>query len=409
MTEIISQASLRDKAINRRIANVSETVKDPARKEEMLAELATGQFPIKRFKAGVDVTKMFKAHDPNMNTLPGGAVAEFITTGNYSADWMTRQRYEIDTGRDIVPALYPYIYNVIVDAGLDKNIEILRLGPGGFVFEEVREGGETKFSKITSSSDTVQLRHYSTGLEYTEDLFIYNNMWRVASFERNVGEAHNALANHIHLWPIINNTYASGNLTNGTALTTFYTNDDMALKFARTLEAAVTHAKVGNRRGSYTLLMNSADIFTMQRALSPVPQQGFAQQIPAINASISRIIEYDGWSGTRGKLQTTYGGVPQGTAFLIDNANRDKDFQSFWKHMLRFQTGNPDISRFIMAQNIWDSRLGVFANPSLSVEKITLPLVSSNRNRKGDIYGFTVTLEISIFTSHNLFLLIQTY
>lgn len=377
-TKIITQASLREDAINRRIAR-AEKLPDSDAKFRLLEELSSGQIPYKRFKGGADVSKMFKAPDPQQNTLPPGTVAEFITTGNYAADWMTRQRYEIDAGRDLVPALYPFVYNVVVDANLPETIKILRLGPGGFVFEEVKEGGEVKFSKISSSDDTVSLRHFATGLEYTEDLFIYNNMWRVAAFERNVGEAHNALANHIHLWPIINQSYPSANTTDGTTLNSFYETDDLALKYSRTLEAAITHAKADNRRGRYVLLMNSADIFTMQRALAPAPQQGFIQAIPAISASISSVIEYDGWSGTRGKLATTYGGVPAGTAFLIDLANRDKDFQSFWKHMLRFQTGNPDISRFIMAQNIWDSRFGVFSDPTRAVEKITLPLVTSGQ------------------------------
>src|SRR5690606_27243250 len=128
-----------------------------------------------------------------VNDLPPGAVAEFVTTGDYATAWKTRQRYEIDTGRDNVPALYPFIYNVIEDASLEENIDIFRIGPGGFVFEEVKEGGEVKFAQIGESDDTIKLRHFAVGLEYTEDLFIFNRMWRVSSFERNVGEAHNAL------------------------------------------------------------------------------------------------------------------------------------------------------------------------------------------------------------------------
>jgi len=55
------------------------------------------------------------------------------------------------------------------------------------------------------------------------------------------------------------------------------------------------------------------------------------------------------------------------------------DFQSYIKIPLRMTMGNPDVSRFIMAQNIYDTHFGMFADPTRAVQKITLPTATSGQ------------------------------
>ena len=92
---------------------------------------------------------------------------------------------------------------------------------------------------------------------------------------------------------------------------------------------------------------------------------------------MNTILEYDGWSGTRGKKSTTYDGVPAGTAYLVSLAHRTEDFMSMFKHGLRRQMDQGSLLKFIMARTVWDVRFGVFADPKRSVQKITWPVAGS--------------------------------
>jgi hypothetical protein len=168
----------------------------------------------------------------------GEHIYEFIGTDTFGAEWQQRQFFEVNAGRDEEPVVYTPLYDIVNDANLPKNIDVNTIGPGGVVFEEVFEGGEVKFSTITSGEFTVPVRHWATGLEYSDDLVVYNSLWNVAMVERQMGIAHNALLNHLHLNPIISYSYAAANQT--AAVTTgATTTEDWLL----TLEAAIANAR----------------------------------------------------------------------------------------------------------------------------------------------------------------------
>jgi hypothetical protein len=299
----------------------------------------------------------------------GHRIYEFIGTDSFGTEWQTRQRFEVDAGRDEEPLLYLPIYDVVNDANLPKNVSINRAGPGGVIFEEVFEGGEVKFSHIGASEYTVPIRHWATGLEYSKDLVIFNELWDVPLVERQMGTAHNALLNHLHLNPIIAYSYAASNQTGantGGATAT----EDLFL----TIQDAITASKTDTtnpRRGPYVLLVSSADLFAVEMALMRVPQQGVSIQSSALDM-VSAVVAYDGWSGTRGAKTVSYTGVTAGTAYLISQQYRGQDFRSFVKQELQNEGMQEDISRFL-TQTVWDSYYGVYANPLRSVEEITLP------------------------------------
>lgn len=299
----------------------------------------------------------------------GHRIYEFIGTDSFGAEWQQRQRFEIDAGRDEEPLLYQPLYDIVADANLPKNVDVNRIGPGGVIFEEVFEGGEVKFSHIGASEYTVPIRHWATGLEYSKDLVIYNELWNVPLIERQMGIAHNALLNHLHLDPIISYSYAASNQTG--AVTSGSTDVEDHLL---TLEAAIQASRTDTtnpRRGPYTLLIGSGDMFMIEKALMRVPQQGVTLQSSAIDA-IRNVIIYDGWTGTRGGKTVTYTGVTAGKAYLISQQYRGQDFRSFEKQALQNEGMQQDISRFL-TQTVWDSYYGVYANPLRAVEEVTLP------------------------------------
>ena len=375
MVQLFTKELLAEQARNRRKTKIEASKRLPEGvKEQMLESLDTGTIPQARLAENFDLSQ----HIRPVGTE--GKIAEFVGTGDFGTAWWERTRYEVDAGRDEEPILYAPIYTITEDASLPRMVKIETLGPAGVVFEQVLEGGEVKFASVGSGSKSIEMVHYGVGLEYSEDVFVYNELFRVAAMERRFGNAHNALLNHIHFNPILTYVYGAANQTDGTALTNFKVAARIEEKYARAVEAAMTNAiadTTNPRRGPYALLIGSGDALTMERALNRVPQQGFEQQtVSAINR-IQSMIVYDGWTGTRGKKATSYAGVTSGKAYLIHIGNRMEDFQSLVKQALRMQTGNPDLARFILAKTVWDSRFGAFADPLRAVEEITLPTAAS--------------------------------
>jgi hypothetical protein len=108
----------------------------------------------------------------------GGNIVEFIATDSFSSDWYSRQRYEVDAGRDLEPVLYTSVYDITEDSTLPRNVPIFRIGPAGVVFEEVQEGGEVKFATVGSSDISVPIKQYAFGIEYSKQLMMYNELWQ---------------------------------------------------------------------------------------------------------------------------------------------------------------------------------------------------------------------------------------
>lgn len=319
-----------------------------------------------RFKPGFDIRNELAIAE----TTKQGTVVEFIGTGDFASQFVERQRYEVDAGRDLEPLLYTPLYNVVEDSSLPRNVTVYRLGPGAVVFEEVTEGGEVKFTTVGESTYSVPIRHWATGLEYSKDIVIYNELWGIPIVERQAGTAWNALLNNLHFSPILSYAYAAANQTAASAV-----GSSLVEKYLRTIEDAITNSVADTtnpRRGPYALLCSTSNLFMIERALQRVPQEGFTLQSSAIGR-IQNVIAYDGWTGSRGALSTSYSGVTAGTAYLIDTGLRDRNFGSYVKQGLQRSGGNPDVSRFILEQVIWDSYLGVHADPIAAVEEITWP------------------------------------
>lgn len=303
-------------------------------------------------------------------------VHEFIGTDDFAAAFYERQRYEVDAGRDEEPTLYEPLYNIIEDRTLPRNVPINRIGPAGVVFQQINEGGEVQFVTVGQSNFSVPIYHHAVGLEYSDDLVEYNELWSIPEVERQMGVSYNAKRNHIHLNPFIAYAYGAANQTTGVGVD-YDPNITLPEAFLRTIELAITNAiadTTNPRRGPYALLVATGNLFTVERAINVVPQQGITRQSSAIGR-IQTVIAYDGWTGEMGGVSTTYGGVTVGKSYLIDLGRKSRNLRSYVKHGLRRQMGNPDVSRFILEQTVWDWRLGMYADIAASTEEITWPTV----------------------------------
>jgi hypothetical protein len=337
-------------------------------------ELTSKQLPRWQFKPGVQLNNQFRAVQSGVGEK-ATIVHEFIATDSFAKAFYERQQYEVDAGRLEEPILYTPLYQITEDATLPRNVPVQRLGPTGVVFDEIQEGGEVKFLTVGQSNFSVPIKQYAVGVEYSKALTLFNELWSLAEVEREMGVAYNALLNHLHFFPIIaSSAYGAGNQVVGGSLS-FDSNATAPEKYLRTLEEAITEATndtTNPRPGPYALLVATNNLFTAERALTAVDQQGFTRQSSAIGL-IQTVIAYNGWTGTRGNIATTYGGVTAGMAFLVDLRRRARNFRSYVKQPLQRTTGNPDVSRFILEQTVWDTWFGVYADPVAAVEQIWWP------------------------------------
>lgn len=297
---------------------------------------------------------------------------EFIGTDNFGTDWNNRQRFEIDAGRDEEPIVYTPLYQETRDASLPKNVTINRMGPAGVFFSATPEGSEVYFASIGASQQAVPMIDWTVGLEYSEQLVVYNQMWDVAPFERQAGIAHNALLNNIHIAPFLTYTYTAANQTAASAV-----GANLAEKILRTLEDAVVNSKTDTsnpRRGPYALLVSAANMFSVERALRGANLADVDMQSSA-RAMIRDIIVYDGWSGSMNNLPVTYSGVTANKAYLIDISPSSKAAyaRSFIKFLLRRLDGSADVSRLMASQIVLWSSVGTYVSPAAIAEEVTLP------------------------------------
>ncbi len=330
----------------------------------VMKEMLAKQKPSLSFAPDFDLRKVTtEAKTP-------GVIAEFIGNGDFASQWNDRRIYEVNAGRDQEPVIYDRIYDVVTDASLPETVNIYRLGPAGVIFEEIKEGGEVKFVTVQSGDITVPIKQYGAGLEYTKKLRLYNQTWNVSVVERQAGIAYNALLNHIHLNPILAYSYAAANQTAAAS-----GQGGLVQNTQKTIANAIAHAQsdaTNPRPGPYVLLINPSNIYEVDKALRYRIQDGI-DEISPIFGVIQTVIGYNGWTGVRGKKTVTYSGVTANRAYLISLNRRMEDFRSFFKQTLDMAMGNPDVSRFIEEQVVWDVHFGVYANPIAAVEEITLP------------------------------------
>ncbi len=365
---LISKETRLQSVLDRRIKLVEQS--NHANKRVLLDELSNGVIPQMAFPKGFKLSEFAKEADAFARRQ--GVIAEFVGNNNFGVEWIQRQRYEVYAGRDMEPELWRVIYVETADSTLPKVIPVHRIGPGGVVFEAITEGGEVKFSTVLSSDFTVTLVDYAAGLEYSKDLVKYNQLWDVAIVERQAGIAHNALQNHIHFAPILNGSYStSGGVGVRTETAASSVGTTLLEKYVSTIEDAVQQAKARDIRGPYQILTGSTNALKTQKSMLITIQDGNAARSPVVS-QIQGVIEYDGWTGTRGGMATTYDGVADNVGYLIGLSDRANDFRSYQNQGLDMMEGNPDVSRRIMAQVVWDLDRGVYCDTT-AVQKINWP------------------------------------
>jgi hypothetical protein len=295
-------------------------------------------------------------------TKPLGEMMTFGSTANLK-ELLRKVTLDVELGREEVQLLYSPIYDTISDPNLPETLDAKWALYGNCVFLEHIEGEEIKFGSLSAEHGPVaRIQTYATGFEYTKKMVDFNQTFKVEILNKSMGEAYNALLNHMHLYPIIGATYKTANKTAFQGKE----GDPVWLGIWRTLNQGIKDAVIAKRPGTI-LLASSADQIDIEMALRGGHQLE-GSIYPSISG-ISTIIYYDGWSVQAGKKFYEYKGVTPGTAYLI---RPQRGFKELVKKDLTTETGNPDLSRLVEAQIVGYCYRGVFAAIDENVQQIAL-------------------------------------
>lgn len=286
---------------------------------------------------------------------------------------------DLELGREAVPLLYGPIYRRMEDANFTEHVEVQGiLASARVVFLEHLELEEVRFgARVLGTKQTVPIITYAAGFQWTEDMVLYDKTWEAAEASRAMGEAYNALLNHIHLAPIITYAYPAANRT---AAQTEGDGNSRVLNIRKTIRQGLIDAAnakvrdagtndiVQNGRRPTILLAHPSNRFDIEEALQRHQVGGTIY--PALNTSITTLIYYEGWEVTVGERTYTYPGCPTDKAYLIDP---QRWFRELVKHDLRVDASGADLKRLIENAVVGRARRGIYAAPANAVQEITLP------------------------------------
>jgi len=296
-------------------------------------------------------------------------LGEMITTPAGLDQVVQKTVVDLQLGREAVPLLYQPVYRRIDDPNMTQFVDVLPFTRARVVFLEHMELEEVKFGdRVLGAKATVPIVTYAAGLQWTEDMVLYDKTWEVAEASRALGEAYNALLNHIHFSPILTYNYAAKNKT--AADTTGATYRE---KLRNTIKNGLIHASqdkntdTGAPRRPTVLLAHSSKRWDIEECLQRMVIGG--TEYPAIGG-LDTLIFYDGWSTVVGEKTITYQGCDPGKAYLIEPR---KYMIELVKHDLRVDASGADIKRLVENAVVARARRGLYASPADSVEELTLP------------------------------------
>lgn len=292
-------------------------------------------------------------------------IGEMLTSGSVEQfkDLLRKVVLDVELGREQVQLLYQPIYERIQDANLPRVIDAKWALTGTVVFTEHMEGEEVKFGRLQAEQGPVaRILTYTAGFEYTKEMKDFNEAFSVEILNRGMGEAYNALLNHIHLSPIVGFNYESANKTSYQGAS-----GDLAwVGVYKTLTKAISDAAVAKRPGT-VLLASTADQHLIEMALKGGHQiEGTVY--PAVTG-IQSVIYYDGWEVTVGKKSYSYAGVTPGKAYLI---RPKRGFKELVKQDLRIEATSGDLSRLIESQIVGYAYRGVYCAVEENCQEISL-------------------------------------
>jgi len=307
-----------------------------------------------------------KIVDGEMETLEfSRPIGEMLSSGSVEQfkDLLRKVVLDVELGREQVQLLYQPIYERIQDPNLPRVLDAKWALTGTVVFTEHMEGEEVKFGRLQAEQGPIaRILTYAAGFEYTKEMKDFNEAFSVEILNRGIGEAYNALLNHIHLYPILSFSYQSANQTAYQGETT----DPTWVRVYKTINKALADAAKAKRPGT-VLLASTANQADIEMAIRGGHQIEGTMYPPI--SGIQSVVYYDGWDITVGKKTYSYDGVTANKAYLI---RPKRGFKELVKQDLRVEATSGDLSRLVESQIVAYAYRGVYAAIEENVQEITL-------------------------------------
>jgi len=224
---------------------------------------------------------------------------------------------DISSEMQAKPPLYKEIYEEIKDASFPASLEVKDVIGMQTAFGIVGDGEAVPLGEFrVEDMGTVRFKTYATGYSITEEWVAFNQFWKIEMANKMVGQAHNAILDHMHFAPIINATYdakaktGKKTVTGATPLQNVYESIRQGLKDAmsrRTTRGDILRPSV--------VLCNSATAMDIQSAVKGETEKG--KTLGTIGM-IEKIIAYDGWQGKVNGVEYKFDMPKNNVIYLIE-------------------------------------------------------------------------------------------
>jgi len=319
-------------------------------------------------KAKATLKEMKEGNISGLEIAEGVTLKEMIGTDSGAEEFYEKvslEAYQVIDRHENHP-LYTPFYAETVDASLPKTLTIEEMGPYGIVFLEHLEGSEVKFGTLEPGQQKViQMTTYAAGLEYTEDMVLYNEFFRVTEQAQAMARAYIALTNYGAFEPIVAGAYTKVALstiaeqkeaqegllpgeTPVAQLVEWNTSVQQTLRDAISILPAATY-----------VLCNSGDRIYVEDALAGAMLPDLRPSAVKRQLLPENIITWDGFKSRVGAKTYEFPGITSGTIFLVSGAKTN--FKLYWKQKLTITQADGDMSRLILSQVIARFRLAGYA------------------------------------------------
>ncbi len=215
------------------------------------------------------------------------------------------------------PALYKDIYEEIKDASFPATLEVKDIIGLRAAFSVVGDGEAVPLADFKCASmGSVRFKTYAAGYSITEEWVAFNHFWKIEQANKALGQAYNAILDHIHLFPIISAEYKDKKKTNAVKAT----DKSDLYNVYHSLKKGLKDALARKNSNGYILkpsiaLCNSSTAIDVMSAVKGEVEKGSAfGQL----GMIEKIITYDGWEGEVNGVKYEFKGPADNEVFLIE-------------------------------------------------------------------------------------------
>ena len=230
-------------------------------------------------------------------------------------DFLQHSVVNLSEGRAEHPALYPLVYEEIKNAEFMETVDVHDFIGLKAAFGVVQGGESVPLADYEAKKlESVKFLTYAAGYSIVHDWLLWNKFWRVEQANKALGEAYNAILDHLCFSPIINHSYSSDATTEKES---GYTGFE---QIWRTLYKALKDAADRVIRDGYRLrptiaLCNTSTAIDVEMAIKGLLQSG--TQLGSLG-QIKTVISYDGWNGSNEIIDEAFPAPEDGEVYLIE-------------------------------------------------------------------------------------------